>query len=92
MLLLDLLDSLPRLRLSTDQLKFILWMLKELCVPNVPSLRALRAVQERIQKEVGIRTDQKVAPSGNIFYSNHIPSLIALASSLCTTEIDYAHQ
>ncbi|KAJ3998793.1 hypothetical protein F5050DRAFT_1805653 [Lentinula boryana] len=37
-MLLDILDNLPRLRLSTHSVKLILWMLKELG-HNVPSLK-----------------------------------------------------
>jgi hypothetical protein len=78
---LDLLDSLPRLRLSSDQLKFVLWMLKELDVPGVPSLQTLRDQQEALRARVGISTNRKVALSGNVFYMNSIPSLIALVCS-----------
>jgi len=71
---------MPRLRLSTDQLQFILWMLKDLGIKDVPSLKSLRSVQETLRKDIGIVTSPKVAPSGNIFYMNNVPSLIALVS------------
>jgi hypothetical protein len=87
MFLLDLLDSMPHLRLSTDQLKFVLWMLHELGVQNVPSLKSLRKVQERLRRLVGIETNPKAGVTGNLFYMNNIASLIALVRPLSNSTI-----
>jgi hypothetical protein len=41
MLVLDVLDNMLHLRLSDDHMKSVLWMLKELDVPDAPSFYAL---------------------------------------------------
>lgn len=78
MFLLDMLDNMPRLRLSTDHLKFIIWMLKELGVAGVPSFKALRKMQDSLNKSLNIRTQFSRAPTGNVFYQNNVPDLVAL--------------
>ncbi|KAJ7772761.1 hypothetical protein B0H14DRAFT_3589979 [Mycena olivaceomarginata] len=40
--MLDLLDNLPRLRLSDDQLKTLTWVMRECGTPDIPSFSALR--------------------------------------------------
>ncbi|KAJ7718672.1 hypothetical protein B0H16DRAFT_1739980 [Mycena metata] len=50
---LDILDNLPRLRLSSSQLKMILWIMKECGAKDVPSFNAFRAMQTHIRKTTG---------------------------------------
>ncbi|OBZ68521.1 hypothetical protein A0H81_11586 [Grifola frondosa] len=50
MFLLDMLDNMPRLRLSSDHMKFILWILKEVGVHGVPSFNSFRKRQDQIKK------------------------------------------
>lgn len=78
MFILDLLDNLPRLRLSTDHFKVILWALRELGMRSVPSMARFRKMQQSLQRQCAIRTDLKHSPEGNIFYQNRIADLIAL--------------
>ena len=78
MFILDLLDNLPRLRLSTDHFKVILWALKELGMHSVPSMARFQKMQQSLQRQCAIRTDLKRSPEGNIFYQNRIADLIAL--------------
>ncbi|KZT63469.1 hypothetical protein DAEQUDRAFT_741901 [Daedalea quercina L-15889] len=78
MFILDLLDNLPRLRLSNDHFKVILWALKELGVHGVLALSAFRKKQESLQKECGIHTDAKCSPDGSVFYQNRTADLISL--------------
>lgn len=53
MFILDLLNSMPQLRLSGAIMKLILWALKELDVPNVPSFWQ-HLLSELTQKSVGL--------------------------------------
>ncbi|KIJ66642.1 hypothetical protein HYDPIDRAFT_127842 [Hydnomerulius pinastri MD-312] len=76
--LLDMLDNLPRLRLSTDHMSFIIWMLRQLKVSNVPSLKSLRKTQKQLTKALSIPTRMKESPRGHIFYQNGLAELIAL--------------
>jgi hypothetical protein len=76
-LLLDLLDNLPRNRLSDSVLKMILWILEELHVRDVPSFHAFRQAQNTLRKEAGVATHEYRSARGNIFYMNDIGTLIA---------------
>ena len=82
MFILDLLDNLPRLRLSNDHLKVVIWALRELGVKGVPSLSKFRTTQEAIQKVSGIHTDAKRSPGGDVFHQNRTADLIALVCLL----------
>ncbi|KAJ7849685.1 hypothetical protein B0H14DRAFT_3085998 [Mycena olivaceomarginata] len=53
---MDLLDNLLRLRLSDDQLKTIIWVMRECKTPDVPSFSALRKKQAELTKNVSIKT------------------------------------
>ena len=70
MFLLDLLDNLPRLRLSDEHLKMIIWVMKEAGTPEVPSFAALRAKQTELTKTLHIQTKRHVSPMGTVFYAN----------------------
>jgi hypothetical protein len=61
MFMLDLLDNLPRLRLSDDQLKTIIWVMRECKTPDVPSFSALRKKQAELTKNVNIKTTHHVS-------------------------------
>ncbi|KAJ7037752.1 hypothetical protein C8F04DRAFT_1256642 [Mycena alexandri] len=52
-MLLNILDNLPRLQMSSNQLKMILWILTECNVNNVPSYAAFRALQDRLRTLCG---------------------------------------
>lgn len=74
---LDILDNLPRLRLSSSQFKMILWMMKECGAKDVPSFNAFRAMQTHIRKTTGVRSEPNKSDLGNLFYVNDIRDLIA---------------
>ncbi|KAJ7443535.1 hypothetical protein FB451DRAFT_1189993 [Mycena latifolia] len=78
MFMLDLLDNLPHLRLSDDQLKTIIWVMRECRTPDVPSFSALRKKQAQLTAEVNIKTRHHVSALGNEFYMNHPAELLAL--------------
>ena len=76
MFMLDLLDNLPRLRLSDDHLKTIIWVMKECGTPNVPSFYALRKLQKKLTQDVGLKPRPRVSSLDNQFYMNHPKDLI----------------
>ncbi|KAI0048710.1 hypothetical protein FA95DRAFT_1678178 [Auriscalpium vulgare] len=78
MFMLDLLDNLPRLRLSDDHLKTFIWVMRECGTPNVPSFSALRAKQAELLRAVDIRTCSHVSAMENRFYMNPPSTLLAL--------------
>ncbi|KAG8913665.1 hypothetical protein FRC01_004436, partial [Tulasnella sp. 417] len=77
MFLLDLLDNMPRLRLSDAHMRLIIWVMKQAGCPNMPSFTELRKAQEGLRKTIGLKTHQYTSQIGNIFYMNDIPKLIA---------------
>ncbi|KAJ7453824.1 hypothetical protein FB451DRAFT_1050100 [Mycena latifolia] len=74
---LDILDNLPRLRLSSSQLKMILWIMEECGAKDVPSFNVFRAMQKHIRKTTGVRSETHKSDLGNLFYVNDIRDLIA---------------
>ncbi|KAJ7182641.1 hypothetical protein C8R43DRAFT_1083606 [Mycena crocata] len=78
MFMLDLLDNLPRLRLSDDHLKSIIWVMRECKTQNVPSFSALRKKQASMTTEVKITSEHHTSSLGNHFYMNHPAKLLAL--------------
>lgn len=82
MYILDLLDSMPQLRLSGAIMKSILWALKELDVPNVPSFRQLRSTQKALAQKICVTPGRHESVMGNIFYQNSVEALLALVSQM----------
>ncbi|KAK0447904.1 uncharacterized protein EV420DRAFT_1252490, partial [Desarmillaria tabescens] len=78
MFMLDLLDNLPRLRLSDDHLKAILWVMRECGTPNVPAFSALRKMQSSLARTVNLTPKHHTSSLGNHFYMNHPSQLFAL--------------
>lgn len=76
--MLDLLDNLPRLRLSDDHMKAIIWVLKECGAQHVPTFSTLRKKQAELTKDIGIRTDHHTSSLGNEFFSNSPANLFKL--------------
>lgn len=74
------LDSQPRLRLSDDHLKSILWVMKECGTPNVPSFSALRKLQARLKSVIGPASQHHVSTLGNEFYMNSAAQIFRLVS------------
>ncbi|KIJ47128.1 hypothetical protein M422DRAFT_249438 [Sphaerobolus stellatus SS14] len=75
--LLDMLDNLPRMRLSDTQMEAVLWVMKESGSRNVPSLDTLRRVQGKLQKVTGIPTTKFKSSQGNVFYVNNVAKQLA---------------
>lgn len=77
MMLLDIIDNLPRLRMSTSQFKMILWILKECGVKNTPSNAAFRKMQHELKVLCGSEPKAHVSSLGNLFYVNDMRESIA---------------
>jgi hypothetical protein len=77
MMMLDILDNLPRLRMSSNLFRMVLWVLKESGLSNVPSYEALRKLQADLRKRCGTEPTECKSSLGNIFYVNDIPETVA---------------
>ncbi|KAF9044483.1 hypothetical protein BJ165DRAFT_1347605, partial [Panaeolus papilionaceus] len=75
--LLDTLDNLPRLCVSSGFMRTLLWMLWELGIKHVPSYDAFKTIQQSVRESVGVGTTQLQSPKGNIFSFNNPCKLIA---------------
>jgi hypothetical protein len=71
-MLLDILDNLPRLRMSSNQFKMILWILKECKV----------AMQEGLRELCGSTPKAYTSSIGNRFFVNDVRESIARVSCL----------
>ncbi|KAF8997349.1 hypothetical protein BDZ89DRAFT_778528 [Hymenopellis radicata] len=74
---LDLLDNLPRLRISSAQLRFLLFILRSLGVKNTPSYDAFRKMQKELNDKCGNPTTAHTSTLGNKFYVNDIRQTVS---------------
>lgn len=79
-MLLDILDNLPRLRMSSNQLKMILWILNECKVVSVPSYSGFRRMQDRLRGLCGSEPKGYTSSIGNRFFVNDVRESIARVS------------
>lgn len=77
MFLLDVLDNLPRLRLSDAQLRVILFVMRETGSKDVPSLTTFRRFQQRLRESMAVQTRRHQSGQGNVFYENDLPRQVA---------------
>jgi len=80
--LLDTVNNLPRLRISSSLMKVILWLLQEIGVAKVPSFHHLRKIQKQIKEEGIVPTIQWMSPKGNAYSFNDPRAIIANVSGL----------
>ncbi|KAJ6600335.1 hypothetical protein DFH09DRAFT_1497797 [Mycena vulgaris] len=76
-MLLDILDNLPRLRMSSSQFKMILWILNECGVPSVPSYHSFRKMQTGLRKLCGSEPTAHTSSVGNRFFMNDVRDTVA---------------
>nr|GAT45522.1 predicted protein [Mycena chlorophos] len=76
-MLLDIMDNLPRCRFSSSQMAVILRFLRCLGATNVPTLKALRKIQSALQAVTASEPRKIRSSLGNIFYINDIRATIA---------------
>lgn len=76
-MILDTLDSSPRLRLSDNQMQLIMFGMSELGVRDVPSLSAFRDTQKALRSDIAVPTEECRSTRGNVFYVNNLGALIA---------------
>ncbi|KAF8263119.1 hypothetical protein EI94DRAFT_1704260 [Lactarius quietus] len=77
MYLLDMLDNLPRLRMSNKHLEAILFVMRESGARDVPSLDTLRRLQSKLSDSFNCKPTHHVSADGNIYYINDIVAQIA---------------
>ncbi|KAI5888159.1 uncharacterized protein SCHCODRAFT_02691594 [Schizophyllum commune H4-8] len=77
-MLLDVIDNLPRMRLSSAHLRIIMWLLKECGVRNVPSYDRFRKTQRDLGALCGVETVPHKSMFGNKFFVNDVAQSIAL--------------
>jgi hypothetical protein len=80
--LLDVLDSLPRLRMSSSMLQMVLWLLKKCHIPNVPSLWQFRKMQEQMREMHKAKPVRVKSAFGTAFSVNDPRQSIAQVSAL----------
>jgi hypothetical protein len=78
MLVLDILDNMPHLRLSDDHMRSVLWMLRELDVLDTPSFYALREAQKKLAEEMDIQPHEHISALGKKFHAVSPDDLLAL--------------
>ncbi|KAJ7050132.1 hypothetical protein C8F01DRAFT_1068165 [Mycena amicta] len=76
-MLLDIIDNLPRLRLSSSHFNIIIWLLKQCGVQNVPSLSSLRKTQAELTKLCGNEPKPYTSTAGNRFFVNDVRDSVA---------------
>jgi hypothetical protein len=88
--LLNILDNMPRLRVSSSLMRVFLWILRESGARDVPSFDRLRQVQKGIRDEYGIPSIPCKSPLGNVFYVNDPRTIIAQVCGSLTSLLSKA--
>jgi hypothetical protein len=66
--LLDVIDNLPRHRISDFMMKLFIWILKEAGASDVPSFDQLRKMQNRMSKQGQVNAMEFKSAKGHIFH------------------------
>lgn len=80
--LLDILDNLPRLRISNTLMNAFLWVLREGGARDVPTLYHLRQVQASLRQSTGVSTTQHKSSKGNVYSMNDPRALVAMVRNI----------
>ncbi|CAK5262380.1 unnamed protein product [Mycena citricolor] len=91
MMLLDIMDNLPRCRFTSLQLSLIIHFAKQLGAPDIPSLKSFRQFQQVLQEKTGHKPVRCVSQFENVFYMNDIRDAIArdLANPLVAPHLHF---
>jgi len=89
MMLLDIIDNLPRLRMSSSQFQIILWLLRQSGVAGVPAYGAFQRMQKELQALNGSSPMQHTSSIGNIFYTNDIGESVMQVSHHFNMQLDF---
>ncbi|KAI0748820.1 hypothetical protein BC629DRAFT_1269063, partial [Irpex lacteus] len=73
----DYMDRLPRSRISDEQMKLFLWVMRRAGAKNVPSFYRLRKLQKALRSECSVPTIRCTSVQENIFYMNDPRDIIA---------------
>ncbi|KAF8166903.1 hypothetical protein K438DRAFT_1616397 [Mycena galopus ATCC 62051] len=76
MFLLDILDNLPRLRISSSLMRVFLWILKEAGCKSVASFDHLRRVHKELLGQCAIPSIPCKSTQGNVFFMNDPRAII----------------
>jgi len=82
MMLLDVFSNMPRAQVSESVMSFILWMMRESGSKDVPSLKRLQSVQQKLREQTGVKTFAQESALGNKFHMNDPRSIIEQVSTL----------
>lgn len=78
--MLDYMDRLPRSRISDEQMKLFLWVMRRAGAKNVPLFYRLRKLQKALRSECSVPTIRCTSVQENIFYMNDPRDIIAKVS------------
>lgn len=78
--MVDLMDHQPRAPISDEQMKLMLWVMKECKTPGVPGFRALRRWQAQRADTIGFKTTHHTTALNNEYYANHPAELFRFVS------------
>ncbi|KAJ7729682.1 hypothetical protein DFH07DRAFT_994762, partial [Mycena maculata] len=76
-MLLDIMDNLPRCRFTSAQMALVIHFAKQIGAPDVPSLKGLRKIQQSLQSSCGNKPVKSKSYAGNVFYMNDIRETLA---------------
>ncbi|KAJ7780113.1 hypothetical protein DFH07DRAFT_1026009 [Mycena maculata] len=76
-MLLDIMDNLPRCRFTSAQMALVIHFTKQIGAPDVPSLKGLRKIQQSLQSSCGNKPVKSKSYAGNVFYMNDIRETLA---------------
>ena len=80
MYLLDMLDNLPRLRVSEAFMRVFIFIMKECGAANVPSFDRLRKTQKTLRQQCGMQIIKCTSALENIFYMVDVRAIISNVS------------
>lgn len=78
---IDVLMHLPQSVFSTNQLDILIWLLKVNGIPDVPSIRGIKKLNDLLQTMHGVETLSYEGALGHKYYVNSLSGIIAQVNS-----------